>query len=113
MLEAHGLAVAVRQDRPAAGRTDVANPIYLVAEHRDQVPISLVVRNDASPSRLGSRRSSSVAPVARTGLSRRRGARRAVSSARVRAPFTMHRSMTERKGTQVPKRRGARSFRVQ
>jgi hypothetical protein len=45
-FQAHPLAPAVPQHRPAAGRADVAHPVRVLAEHRHHVAVTLIVRDD-------------------------------------------------------------------
>src|SRR6266545_6674640 len=45
-LEVNDVAMSVTQDRPAAGRANVTHPVGVLAQHRHQVPLALVVRDD-------------------------------------------------------------------
>ena len=46
VLEAHGLAAAMAQHRPATGRPHVAHPVRALAEHRHQVALAFVPGDD-------------------------------------------------------------------
>lgn len=45
LFETYGLAAAVPQHHAPVGRTDVAHPVHVLAEHRHQIVVALMVRD--------------------------------------------------------------------
>src|SRR6266545_7381177 len=45
-LEAHDLAAAMAQHHSSPGRTDVTDPVRVLAEHRHEIALTLVVGHD-------------------------------------------------------------------